>query len=327
MEPERRTPEQEPVMKLGIIGVGAVGAATAMAVALRARTREIVLIDKDRARAKAVATDMHYGVPLSPIVTIADGDYDDLEGAGLAIITAGINEKAGGATDRNDPAGRLRLLDTNVRVFEDIVPRLVKVAPDAVILVATNPPEPLVEVARHLAGHDRVMSTSTYLDSLRFRVHLAERLGVSPACVEANVVGEHGTSSVFLWSSARIGGMPITDLLTKHDIALEAFRRDVEQDVRYANITIIEGIGASQYGIGMVAGRVAEVVLRDERAVFPVGSHNPRYGVTLSLPSVVGRAGVIEVLWPDMSDDESKALERSAETLRNVVRKFVATSA
>jgi L-lactate dehydrogenase len=325
-KPQRRTPEQEPVMKLGIIGVGAVGAATAMAVALRARTREIVLIDKDRARAKAVATDMHYGVPLSPIVTIADGDYDDLAGAGLAIITAGINEKAGGATDRNDPAGRLRLLDTNVRVFEDIVPRLVEVAPDAVILVATNPPEPLVEVARHLAGHDRVMSTSTYLDSLRFRVHLAERLGVSPACVEANVVGEHGTSSVFLWSSARIGGMPITDLLAKHDIALEAFRRDVEQDVRYANITIIEGIGASQYGIGMVAGRVAEVVLRDERAVFPVGSHNPRYGVTLSLPSVVGRAGVIEVLWPDMSDDESKALERSAETLRNVVRKFVATS-
>jgi L-lactate dehydrogenase len=140
------------------------------------------------------------------------------------------------------------------------------------------------------------------------------------------VVGEHGTSSVFLWSSARIGGMPITDLLKKHDIALEEFRRAVEQDVRYANITIIEGIGASQYGIGMVAGRVAEVVLRDERAVFPVGSHNPRYGVTLSLPSVVGRQGVIEVLWPDMSDDELKGLERSAETLKNAVRKFIAVS-
>jgi L-lactate dehydrogenase len=122
-------------MKLGIIGVGAVGAATAMATALRARARDIVLIDKDRARAKAVAIDMHYGVPLSPLVSISDGDYDDLTGAGLVIITAGINEKAGGATDRNDPAGRLRLLDTNVKVFEDIVPRLVKVAPDAVILI------------------------------------------------------------------------------------------------------------------------------------------------------------------------------------------------
>ena len=132
-------------MKMGIVGVGAVGSATAMAVALRARTREVVLIDKDRARAKAVATDMHYGIPLSPIVTIRDGDYDDLDGAGLVIITAGINEKAGGATDRKDPDGRLRLLDTNVKVFGEIVPQIVAAAPKAVILIATNPPEPLVE--------------------------------------------------------------------------------------------------------------------------------------------------------------------------------------
>jgi L-lactate dehydrogenase len=104
-------------MKVAIIGVGAVGAATAMAIALRARAREITLVDRDRARAKAVATDMHYGVPLSPLVSIADGDYDDLAGAQLAIIAAGVNEKAGAATDRNDPAGRLRLLAPNVKMF------------------------------------------------------------------------------------------------------------------------------------------------------------------------------------------------------------------
>jgi L-lactate dehydrogenase len=269
---------------------------------------------------------MHYGVPLSPLVSLADGDYGDLAGTRLAIIAAGVNEKAGGATDRNDPAGRLRLLEPNVRVFEDIVPRLVKAAPEAVILIATNPPEPLVDVSRHLAGHDRVLSTSTYLDSLRFRVHLAERLGVSPACVDAHVVGEHGTSNVFLWSSARIGGMRVEDLLVQRGIALDEFRQEVERDVRYANITIIDGIGASQYGIGMVAGRVAEVVLRDERAVFPVGAHNRRYGVALSLPSVVGNAGVCEVLWPEMSNDETRALESSAETLRSAVRKYVKSS-
>ena len=310
-------------MKVGIIGVGAVGAATAMAIALRARVRELILVDRDRARAKAVATDMHYAVPLSPLVRIADGDYDDLAGARLAIIAAGVNEKAGGAMDRNDPAGRLRLLEPNVKVFEDIVPRLVQAAPDAVILIATNPPEPLVEITRHLAGHERVLSTSTYLDSLRFRVHLAERFAVSPACVDAYVVGEHGTSSVFLWSSARIGGMSVRDMLAQRRIAVDEFRQAVEHDVRYANIVIIEGIGASQYGIGVVAGRVAEVVLRDERAVFPVGSHNPRYGVALSLPSVVGRVGVTEVLWPQMSDEETRALERSAETLRSAVGKYV----
>ena len=310
-------------MKVAIIGVGAVGAATAMAVALRARAREIVLVDRNRARAKAVATDMHYGVPLSPLVSITDGDYEDLEGAQVVVIAAGMNEKAGGATDRNDPAGRLRLLAPNVKIFEDIVPRLVKAAPSAVILVATDPPEPLVDVTRRLAGHDRVLSTSTYLDSLRFRVHLGERLGVSPSCIDASVIGEHGTSSVFLWSSARIGGMQVNDLLQRHGIPFDRFREAIEHDVRYANITIIEGTGASQYGIGMVAGRVAEVVLRDERAVFPVGSYNSRYGVTLSLPSVVGSAGVSEVLWPNMSDEEARALERSAETLKDAVSKYV----
>ena len=285
--------------------------------------REIVLIDSNRARARAVATDMHYGVPLSPLVTIRDGDYDDLEGAGLVIIAAGVNEKAGGATDRSDPAGRLRLLDANVAVFEAIAPPLVKAAPGAVILIVTDPPEPLIDVTRRLVGHDRVIGTSTYLDSLRFRVHLAERFSVSPCCVEAYVVGEHGTSSVFLWSSARIGGMDVAAALAQRGSDFDAFRRDVEQDVRYANITIIEGIGASQYGVGMVAARVAEAVLRDERAVFPVGSYNARYGVALSLPSVVGSQGVSETFTPEMSDDETRALEKSAETLRAAVGKYL----
>ena len=213
-----------------------------------------------------------------------------------------------------------------MRVFQEIVPKLVRAAPRAVIVVATDPPEPLVDVARQLAGHDRVMGTSTYLDSLRFRLHIAERLGVSPGCVEANVVGEHGTSSVFLWSSARVGGMSVRDLLAQHKIEFDAFRKAVEQDVRFANITIIEGIGASQYGIGMLSARIAEVILRDERSVFPAGSYNPRFGTTVSLPSIVGREGVIEVLEPAMSDDERQGLERSAARLKETVRKYLGAS-
>jgi L-lactate dehydrogenase len=266
---------------------------------------------------------MHYGAALSPLVTIRDGDYADLADAGVAIITAGINEKAGGATDRSDPAGRLRLLDANVKVFQDIVPKLVKAAPGAVIVVATDPPEPLADVARQLAGHDRIVDAGTYLDSLRFRLHIGERLGVGPDSVEANVVGEHGTSSVFLWSSARVGGMPVRDLLARRKIEFDTFRKDVEQDVRFANITIIEGIGASQYGIGMVCARIAEVILGDERAVFPVGSYNPRFGTTVSLPSIVGRQGVIEVLEPGMSDSERQGLERAAARLKETVSKYV----
>ncbi len=263
-------------MKIGIVGVGAVGTACALASIMRGATREIVLLDRTRKRAEAVATDMRYGTPLSPVTEIRAGDYQDLAGAALVMITAGVNEKTGGATDRNDPAGRLRLLDQNVKVYEDIVPRIARAAPNAVLLVVTDPPDPLADHARRLAGHERVLSTGTYLDSLRFRVHLARELGVSPACVEAMVVGEHGVSQVFLWSSARVAGAPILEEIERRGLNRDAFRKRIEGDIRDANITIIEGIDASQYGIGMVSARIAEIVLRDERCVIPVGSFTRR---------------------------------------------------
>ena len=181
--------------------------------------------------------------------------------------------------------------------------------------MVTDPPDPLADAVR-LLGHEKVLSTGTYLDSLRFRFHLASRLGVTPASVDAHILGEHGTSEVFVWSSARVAGTPIFALLEQQAHNREEFCRDVEHQVRYANITIIEGIGASQHGIGMVSARIAEIVLRDERAAIPIGSYNPRYNVTLSLPSVVGREGVVQVLEPELSDNEGQALQRSADTLK-----------
>ncbi len=143
---------------------------------------------------------------------------------------------------------------------------------------------------------------------MRFRVHLAEKLGVDPKSVEAHVIGEHGTSQVYLWSTAHVAGTAIA--------AEDAFRHDVENEVRYANISIIEGTGASQLGIGVVAARIAEMVGRNEGAVVPIGCYQERFGVTLSLPSRVGREGVTRVLMPTLSDDEASALDKSASTLR-----------
>lgn len=303
-------------MKVGIVGAGGVGSACLLSLVMRGVACQVVVLDKNRERAKGVVADLQYGATLSPRVELREGDYSDLEGAVLVIITAGINEKAGGATDRSDPAGRLRLLDVNAGVYCEIVPAVVAVAPQALLLVVTDPPDPLADFARHLAGHERVLSSGTFLDSLRFRLHLARQLKVNPTYVEAQVVGEHGTSQVFLWSSARVAGTPIADLLGPTGETVGEFRKHVEQDVRYANITIIEGTGASQLGIGMVTARIAEAVLRDEHAVIPIGSHNPKYGVTLSLPSVVGRCGVSRILEPEMSPEERQGLERSAETLR-----------
>src|SRR5229473_926793 len=308
-------------MKVGVIGAGAVGSACLLSMVVRGSAREIVVLNRTRNRAKAVATDMQYGAALSSVVDIHDGDYSDLAGAALVMITSGANEKAGGATDRKDPSGRLKLLDTNVAVYNDILPQLFRVVPEAVILVLTDPPDPLADLVRKF-GFKRVLSSGTFLDSLRFRFHLARHLNVDPASVEAQVVGEHGTSEVLLWSSARVAGVPIFDALTQNHLNYEKLRQTIEHEVRYANITIIEGNQASQFGIGMVAARVAEMVLRDERAVIPIGSYNPRYGVTLSVPSVVGRQGVVQILEPDISEEERQGLQRSAETLRNAVARI-----
>src|SRR5665213_1502302 len=309
-------------MKVAIVGAGNVGSACLLSLVMRGVAREIIVIDRQHARAQGVVTDIQYGAPLSCPVTLRAGDYADLDGAQLVLITAGINEKTGGATDRSDAAGRLKLLDQNAAVYRDIVPKIVANAPQAVIVVVTDPPDPLADLARELAGHDRVLSTGTFLDTLRFRFHLARCFGVHPMSVEAQVLGEHGTSQVFIWSSARIGGTPIHEALGQNAQQAQAFRQRIEQEVRFANITIIEGTGASQLGIGIVVARIADAILRDEQAVIPIGAYSARYGVTLSLPAVVGRHGMSRVLEPDMTDGERNALGESANQLRQAVARL-----
>jgi L-lactate dehydrogenase len=308
-------------MKLGIVGTGQVGCAIALAAVTRGSAREIVLVNRTRKTAEAVATDIRYGTPLCDRVEVKDADYDGLEGAGVILITSGVNERTGGAIDRGDPEGRLKLLDQNAAIYRQIVPAIVRAAPKAVLVAVTDPPDPLADIAREAAGHDRVLSTGTFLDSLRFRVHIGRHFGVSPADVEAQVIGDHGTSQVFLWSSARVGGVPVTSLLKERAGKLDDLRTQIESDVRYANITIIEGHDASQYGIGIVSTRIAEMVLGDEHAVIPIGSHQRQFGVTMSLPSVIGAEGAISVMQPILSGEEERALEKSAENLRRALRR------
>src|ERR1700756_480116 len=148
MARRRIDPTMEAAVKIGIIGTGTVGCACAMAAVIRGSAREIVLVNRERKTAEAVATDMRSGTPLGPKVDIVDGDYDALEGAGIVLITVGVNEKTGGATDRNDPQGRLRLLDKNADIYRDVVPRIVRAEPKAALLVVSDPPDPLADVAR-----------------------------------------------------------------------------------------------------------------------------------------------------------------------------------
>jgi L-lactate dehydrogenase len=280
-----------------------------MALALRRSADEIVLMNRTPARSVGIATDITYGAAMGDAPPVRSADITDLTGCAVVLLTAGVNEKTGGATDRSDKEGRLRLLAANAKIYAELVPAIVAAAPDAVVVVVTDPPDPLTDVARAFAGHNRVFGTGTLLDSLRFRTHLGRHLGVAPEAVDALVIGEHGTSSVFLWSSARCAGGPVETLI---DRSAET-ERQIEREVREANITIIEGIGASQYGIGIVSARIAEAVLRDEKIVFPVSSFQKPFGVSLSLPSQIGATGIERVFMPQMNQHEEAALRLSAQ--------------
>ena len=306
-------------MTVGIIGAGFVGAACAKAMLLRGSCDHIVLHDILTGKAKGLANDLSHGALLCPATRIEAGPISRMADSEVIVITAGINERTGHAIDRSDKRGRLLLLPDNTAIYQGILPEIEREARNAVILVVTDPPDALADVARQLVANRHIISAGTFLDSLRFRLQIARRLGCHAASVDAHVLGEHGTSQVYIWSAARVGGESVLSLAKAKRLDPVEFRKEVEAAVKYANIEIIEGTGASQHGIGIVTARIVEAILRDERLVAPVGTYHNQYGVTLSLPSVIGSTGVVEVLNPTLDEEESRALNASAEALRKAL--------
>jgi L-lactate dehydrogenase len=283
--------------------------------ALQGACTEIVLVDLDRRLAEAQARDILHATPFARPVRICAGDYDALAGAAVVVIAAGVAQRPGET--------RLQLLDRNALVFKSVIPAVLRHAPDAVLLIATNPVDIMTQIAARLAGaaSPRVLGSGTILDTARFRALLGEHLSIAPASIHAYVLGEHGDSEVLLWSDARVGGLALATFAeqTARPIPAEA-RASIDEGVRRAAYSIIEGKGATFYGIGAGLSRLVRAILGDERAVFTVSSVTPDIlgveSVSLSLPRVVGRGGVIATLTPSLEAEEQDALRRSAELLK-----------
>lgn len=310
-------------MKVGIVGVGFVGTACAKSMLLRGSCNEIVLIDlsEREQHTRGVRNDLSHAEPLCPSTSLTVGKYGDLKDASVVVITAGINERKGDAIDRKDPWGRQRLLPRNAAVYRDVVPQITGQSSNVPIIVVTDPPDSLAEVAREEVRRsgttNPVISTGTWLDTLRFRIQIKERLDCNTKSIEGYVLGEHGKRQVYAWSSVRIGGIPISNLIPSRYASAAEFRSEVEAGVIDANIDIIEATDASQHGIGIVTTRIVEAILRDEDYVAPVGTWQEEYGITLSLPSKIRKGGVVDVLprpSPTTQDEsrEEDALRASA---------------
>ncbi len=302
-------------MKVGIVGSGFVGSTAAYATVLQGVCSELVLVDIDRRLADAHAQDILHATPFSHPVRVQAGDYPDLTDAAVVIIAAGVAQRPGET--------RLQLLERNAQVFVNVIPKVRQHAPDAVLLVATNPVDVMTQVATRLSDlpPERVIGSGTILDTARFRALLGEHLSVSPQSVHTYVLGEHGDSEVLLWSEAKVGSVDIAAFAEQIGRPLtDEVRQRIDESVRRAAYRIIEGKGATYHGIGAALARLTQAILRNECAVFTVSMLNAEVDgvsdVALSLPRVVGRNGILATLSLPLGDGERAALRRSAEILK-----------
>ncbi len=305
-------------MKLGIVGTGMVGSAAAYATALLGIVPEIVLVDMNAALARAQAEDIAHAMPFAAATSVRAGTYADLDGAGAVIIAAGVSQKPGET--------RLALLERNAEVFRAVLGEILSAAPDALLLIATNPVDIMTGITQRLTGlpAGKVIGSGTILDSARFRDLLGRHLDVAPRSVHAHVLGEHGDSEVLAWSSAHVGAVPLAEAAAQlgRPITPE-IRARIDTGVRRAAYTIIEGKGATWYGIGAGLARMVAAIDSNDRSVQTVSILTPEVAgiseVPLSLPRVIGRDGVEADLIPALDADETEALRRSATLLKDTL--------
>jgi len=298
-------------MKVGIIGCGFVGSSGAFAIALVGAATELILVDLNSDLAGAHAEDILHATPFGKPIRIAAGDYSTLRGAGLVVLACGVGQKPG--------ESRLKLLERNVCVFQNVVPQVLEHAPDSILLVVSNPVDIMTQVVTKISGlpSKRVIGSGTILDTARFRTLLAEHLSLAPHSVHAYVLGEHGDSEVLAWSSGKIGGVPLIEFAEQIDRPIEAdVMARIDDGVRRAAYRIIEGKGATYYGIGAGIARIAKAIRDDEGAVLTLSNIEGLNNVSLSLPRVLKAKGIEATIQPILSSEEEKALNRSAELLR-----------
>jgi L-lactate dehydrogenase len=311
-------------MKIGIVGSGFVGSTTAYALVMRGIGREIVLVDKNVSRANAEADDIYHAVPFAHPLQLKVGDYKDLAGSQVVIIAAGVNQRTG--------ESRLELLGRNDAVFKEVVPKILEHAPEAILVVATNPVDIMTHRAASYAAErgmpaSRVIGSGTTLDTARFRALLGLHLGIDPQHVHGYVVGEHGDSEVPAWSLVTVGGIPLEEFCNIRKTVLDQLvKNEIDNSVRHAAYNIISGKGATYYGIGSALARIVEVILNDQRSILTVCSQADEiagvFDVTVSLPHLVGGEGILATFPLPLSEEEQKMLYHSAKIVREVLDKL-----
>ncbi len=308
-------------MKIGFVGCGHVGSASAYACVLRGIGTELILVDRDVALAAAQAEDILHATPFAKAMPVRSGSYADLEQAGIVVISAGVSQKPGET--------RLDLLKRNTAILADIIPPILKAAPDTILVIATNPVDIMTHMAAHIAlasghGTGKVIGSGTILDTARFRTLLARHLRVSSHSVHAHVLGEHGDSEVLNWSGASVSNINIYEFAKQTNTFITPeMTAQIDEAVRKAAYRIIQGKGATWYGIGGGIARIAQAIVENEYAVLtccsPLDDVCGIQNVTLSVPHIVSAKGIVRSVIPTIDVNETLALQRSADIIKTAI--------
>ncbi len=301
--------------KVSLIGTGLVGSSFAYALMIRGLATELHLVDANTEKAVGEMMDFHHGLSFTRPMKISAGGFEECAGSQVVVITAGVSQKPGET--------RLDLLARNAAIFRDIVPKVVRANPDGIILIATNPVDLLTSVSLEVSGlpRNRVIGSGTILDTSRFRFLLGQYYGVDARSVHAYIIGEHGDSEIPVWSLATIGGVRLQEFAPLKNKAYVQSDMDILfTQVRDAAYQIIARKGSTYYAIGLGLLSIVEAILGDYRRVLSVstlmtGQHGV-HDICLSLPSVVGMAGVEEILALNLDEGEAAGFRASAEKLR-----------
>ena len=305
------------VRKAAIIGCGFVGASIAFSLMQRGLYSELVLIDSDREKAAGEAMDLSHGLPYAASMQIYAGTYDDVADCAMVILTAGANQKPGET--------RLDLIGKNISILKGVIGEITARDFGGILLVVSNPVDVLTYAAWKLSGYpkNRVIGSGTVLDTARLKQILGEKLGVDSRNVHAAILGEHGDSELAVWSSANISSIDLDRFCQLRGRPDRAGLDRIYREVRDSAYEIIRRKGATYYGIAMAVGRIAQCILRDEKAVLPISAVlEGQYGLEglcLSVPSIVGKGGLEEVLEIPLGPEEQEALAASAKQMQEAI--------
>ena len=305
--------------KLAVVGCGFVGSSSAFALMQSGLFSEMVLIDVDKNRAEGEALDIAHGVAFAPSpMKIYAGDYSDVSDAAMIVVTAGAAQKPGET--------RLDLVNKNVAIFKSIIPEIRKSGFSGILLIVSNPVDVLTYAAIKMSGlpEGHVIGSGCVLDTARLKYMLGGHVDVDPRDVHAYVMGEHGDSEFVAWSSAMVAGVPLSTFCELHGhLEHKAAEARIQDDVKNSAYTIIEKKHATYYGVAMSVKRICTAVMRDEECVLPVSTLMVgEYGlndVCISLPTIIGRDGVVCRVPVSLNGDEMGELQKSAKALREVI--------